>query len=112
MTDLFMRPKVDIVFKRIFGDERNKSILISFLSAVLNMNKADLYDLTIVNNELLPEYNEDKQSILDIKIRLKNNTLINVEIQILAYQNMVDRIIYYLTRMYNSEIKKGDKYQK
>ena len=34
-----MSPKNDFVFKTIFGDEKNKDILISFLSAIMNVNR-------------------------------------------------------------------------
>lgn len=110
MEELVMKPKSDIVFKRIFGDERNKKILSSFLSAVLQINKDDLDELHILNNELLPDYQNEKQSILDLKIRLKTKELINVEIQVLPYNGMVERIYFYLSKMYYSQAVKGTDY--
>lgn len=51
MEKSLLLPKVDIIFKKIFGDIKNKSILISFLNAVLGINKETLADLEIRNNE-------------------------------------------------------------
>ncbi len=111
MADLLLIPKMDIIFKRIFGDERNKKILISLLNAVLGIKKSELLDLTILNNELLPEFQNEKQGILDMRIRLTNGELINVEIQIFPYESMRERIIYYLSRMFVSQIEKGINYR-
>ncbi len=110
MEELLFTPKMDIIFKRIFGDERNKNIIISFLNAVLGIKKTELLDLTILSNELLPDFQNEKQGILDLKLKLINGELINIEIQIFPYNNMKERILYYLTRMFVSQIEKGENY--
>ena len=48
-----MSPKVDFVFKLIFGDEKNKHILAAFLNSVLKLPPGELADLEIINTELL-----------------------------------------------------------
>ena len=45
-NNFILKPKNDYVFKKIFGDERNKDILIAFLKAVL---KIDIEDVQILN---------------------------------------------------------------
>ncbi len=55
-----MLPKIDFVFKLIFGDEKHKDITISFLSAVLETPKDQLANVEIINTELLREFKEDK----------------------------------------------------
>ncbi len=55
-----MSRKNDFVFKRIFGDTRNKSVLIDFLNAVLT---EEIDDVEILNTELKREHLEDKQGI-------------------------------------------------
>lgn len=110
MKELFIKPKYDIIFKRIFGDERNKKILNSFLSAVLKISKEKLDELQILNTEILPDYHNEKYSILDLKIRLKSKEIINVEIQIGPYVNMEERILYYWSGIYHSQLDKGQYY--
>ena len=60
-----MSPKIDFVFKLIFGDSKHKEITIAFLTAVLNLPPGVLADIEIINSELLREYKEVKKGILD-----------------------------------------------
>ncbi|MEN8907378.1 MAG: PD-(D/E)XK nuclease family transposase, partial [Clostridiales bacterium] len=64
-----MSPKVDFVFKLIFGDENNKDILIDFLSATLNLPKSEFDGIEIINNELQRLFEEDKKGILDVRVK-------------------------------------------
>ena len=81
MTRLeILSPKVDFVFKRIFGNENNPRILISFLNAVLKPKKP-IVSVEIKNSDLEKEYIEDKFSRLDVKALTSNKEIINIEIQ-------------------------------
>ncbi|MDF2700231.1 MAG: hypothetical protein K0Q49_1787 [Haloplasmataceae bacterium] len=104
--------KNDLVFKMLFGNEKNKDLLISFLQSVLKMEPSQLCDLIISNQELLPEYKKDKLSILDVKIILKTGELINIEIQVAPYKYMEDRIIFYTSKMISSQLSSSDDYKK
>lgn len=101
MEHSLLSPKVDIIFKKIFGDIK-KSILISFLNSLLGIDKEILANLEIINNELLPVYYDDKIGVLDIKVKLKSNELINIEIQIANLKNMTKRIHYYISKLYDT----------
>ena len=72
-----MSPKIDFVFKLIFGDEKHKDITIGFLSAVLQVPKDDLADIEIINTELLREFKEDKKGILDVRVKTRDGRQIN-----------------------------------
>lgn len=105
--EFFMKPKNDYVFKRIFGDERNSDILISFLEAVL---KIHIKKVDILNNEL-PKINiEDKKSILDIRATINDNTQIDVEIQVARIRYMPERSLYYWAKMYCEQLSTSEKY--
>ncbi|WP_461205399.1 PD-(D/E)XK nuclease family transposase [Clostridium sp. DL1XJH146] len=69
--DFIMSPKVDFVFKLIFGDEKNKDVLIAFLSAVLKLHKEEFKGIELLNTELLREFKEDKKGILDVRVKTK-----------------------------------------
>ena len=105
-----MSPKVDFVFKLIFGDEKNKHILAAFLTSVLKLPPGELADLEIINTELLREFKEDKKGILDVRAKTKQGKQINIEIQILPTEYMPERTLFYWSRMYASQIKPGDTY--
>ncbi|MDD4627630.1 MAG: PD-(D/E)XK nuclease family transposase, partial [Syntrophomonas sp.] len=50
-------PKVDLVFKKVFGSQENKTILLSFLNAVLNWTgEQQIVDVKILNPYLEPEF--------------------------------------------------------
>ena len=78
-----MSPKIDFVFKLIFGDSKHKEITIAFLTAVLNLPAGVLADIEIINSELLREYKEDKKGILDVRVKTQDGRQITIEIQIL-----------------------------
>lgn len=52
-NNFILKPKNDYVFKRIFGDERNKDILIAFLKSVL---KIEIKDVQIVKKDYMYKY--------------------------------------------------------
>ena len=53
-----MSPKIDFVFKLIFGDEKNKEILIAFLSDVLRLPKKEFKNIELLNTELIKEFKD------------------------------------------------------
>jgi predicted transposase/invertase (TIGR01784 family) len=105
-----MSPKNDFVFKLIFGDEKNKDLLIALLSAILGLPKEDFEGLEIINSELLREFAEDKKGILDVRVKTKRGKQIDVEIQILPIDFMPERTMFYWAKMYTSQVKQGDTY--
>lgn len=105
-----MSPKNDFAFKLIFGDEKNKDLLIALLSAILSLPKEDFVGLEIINTELLREFVEDKKGILDVRVKTKLGKQIDVEIQILPTEYMAERTMFYWSKMYISQVKSGDPY--
>ncbi|MEM6700936.1 MAG: PD-(D/E)XK nuclease family transposase, partial [Bacteroidota bacterium] len=62
----YVDPKVDIAFKKIFGDEKRKHILISLLNAVMDKG---IVEVDIVNPYQIPKLPELKYTILDIRAK-------------------------------------------
>lgn len=106
-----LSPRVDFVFKKIFGNEQHPNILISFLNAVLNQ-KDVITSVKILNTDIDKEHIDDKYSRLDIKATTNNKEHINIEIQVKNEYNMVKRSMYYRSKMYESQIIEGDDYDK
>ncbi len=107
-----MSPKLDFVFKYIFGNEKHKDLLIALLSDVLNVPEEEFEGIEIINTELIKAFKEDKKVILDVRVRTKSGKEIDVEIQILPTEYMAERTIFYWSKMYTSQIKPGDTYDK
>lgn len=61
----YINPFTDVGFKRIFGQEINKDILIDFLNALLEGEK-HVVDLKFLDKELLPLTSDDRSLIYDI----------------------------------------------
>jgi predicted transposase/invertase (TIGR01784 family) len=107
-----MSPKIDFVFKLIFGDEKHKDLLIAFLSAVLGLPEREFQEISIINTELLREFTEDKKGILDVRAKTRAGKQIDVEIQILPTEFMPERTMFYWSKMYLSQVKSGDTYDR
>ncbi len=72
MDEFLMKPKVDFAFKEIMTDEKAR---IGFLSAVLNLDPAEIKETRILNSYLKKEHKEDKQGILDHCHQLKGGQI-------------------------------------
>ncbi|MBX7407816.1 Rpn family recombination-promoting nuclease/putative transposase [Clostridium chauvoei] len=106
-----LNPKVDFIFKKIFGSEKHPNILISFLNAV--MKPADKIVSVVINNtEISKDFLEDKFSRLDVKATTNKGEVINIEIQIKNEYNMIKRSLYYWSKLYEEQLSEGDKYDK
>lgn len=106
-----LSPKVDFVFKRIFGNEKHPEILISFLNAVIKP-KSLIKSVEIRNTDIDKEYLSDKYSRLDIKALTDKGEYVNIEIQVKNEYNMIKRSLYYWSKMFESQIVEGDNYDK
>ncbi|PWX36557.1 hypothetical protein CYK89_15435, partial [Clostridium perfringens] len=106
-----LNPQIDFVFKKIFGTEKNKPILINFLNAVIKPT-TPIKDVEIKNNDIDKDFIEDKFSRLDVKATTSNKEHINIEIQVKNEYNMIQRTLYYWSKMYSGQIQNRDNYSK
>lgn len=108
-----MNPKVDFVFKSIFGNEKQPEILISFLNAVFGYTgEKSIIKVQIENPNIEKTDIEDKYSILDIKATANDDTKLDIEIQIKNNYDMIPRTIYYLSKLLEEQMNEGDNYTK
>ncbi|WP_122639543.1 MULTISPECIES: Rpn family recombination-promoting nuclease/putative transposase [unclassified Romboutsia] len=111
MKTSLLSPKIDFVFKKIFGSEEHPKVLISFLNAVLKPIKP-IIEVEIKNSDIEKEYIDDKFSRLDVKAKTSNNEIINIEIQLKNEYNMIQRSLYYWSKLYEEQLTEGDRYDK
>lgn len=106
--DKLMDLKIDFAFKKLFGTEKNKAITIIFLNAILKRTGRDtIKEVTFKNVEIGGAYKEDKQSRLDILVTTQDDHQINVEIQFTNKFDMVNRSIFYWSRLYSDQLARG-----
>ncbi|MGU8487712.1 Rpn family recombination-promoting nuclease/putative transposase [Clostridium perfringens] len=100
---MLMKPSIDFVFKKLFGSEESKESLISLLNAIIKSD-SPIVNVEILNNDLDKEHNADKFSRLDIKAKTDKDELINIEIQVKNEYNMIQRTLYYWSRIYTDQL--------
>ena len=104
-----LSPKLDVVFQALFGEVGNESITKGFLETILE-RKIDSIDLSR-NPILRREFKDEKLGVLDIIARLDENEICNIELQIVDKKNIIERILYYWSRLYSRQIKSGEDYK-
>ncbi|RUL52015.1 Rpn family recombination-promoting nuclease/putative transposase [Lysinibacillus antri] len=103
--------KVDYAFKQLFGSNQNKEITVVFLNAILKRTGRDIIkDISFSNIEIGGEYEDDKQSRLDLLVVTQADEWINIEIQFTNKFDMVNRTLYYWSRIYSKPMTKGKVY--
>ncbi|MEK7654947.1 MAG: Rpn family recombination-promoting nuclease/putative transposase [Pseudomonadota bacterium] len=108
----FLDPKTDIAFKRIFGTEKNKDILIDFLNDVLQKSG----DSWIVDLEYLPTIQDPtiallKTSAVDILCREQSGVRYIIEMQVTKTIGFEKRAQLYAAKAYCNQLNKGGKYE-
>lgn len=106
-------PKNDVVFQRIFGTPENEDILRSFLNALLEKTeKEKIKHIEYIDTKLLDiEKIDEKIGILDVRAITDSGIHVNVEIQLINKYNMINRTLFYWSRLYSSQIKRGRDYK-
>lgn len=107
-----LKVKNDFIFHKLFGEAKNKDILISFLNAVLELRDSEkLDDIEIIDGtQLHRDSVEDKLGILDIRARTVRGEQINIEVQLVNQYNMEMRTLFYWSKMYTEQLKEGQPY--
>ncbi len=105
-----LSPKLDVVFQALFGEVGNEKITKGFLETILE-RKIEKIDLN-KNPILRREFKDDKLGVLDILAELEGKENCNIELQLIDQKNIVERILYYWSRLYSRQIRQGEEYEK
>ncbi|MEQ9551220.1 MAG: Rpn family recombination-promoting nuclease/putative transposase [Coleofasciculus sp. G3-WIS-01] len=106
----FISPKVDYAFKKIFGSEQSKEILISFLNAIVYDGEQVIKDLTIVNPYNPGQTLSLKDTYLDVKAVLADGSIVVIEMQVASMAAFNKRVAYNLAKAYANQLVKGEDY--
>ena len=96
ISEKYVNPYTDFGFKKLFGTELNKDLLISFLNALFNGQK-EITDLTYLNGEHLGDRYTDRKAVYDVYCQLADGSKMIVEMQKAEQAFFKDRCIYYST---------------
>ncbi|HWO26087.1 MAG TPA: Rpn family recombination-promoting nuclease/putative transposase [Kofleriaceae bacterium] len=107
----FADPKTDFAFKRIFGSEEHKDVLIAFLNAMLGLDEAHrITKVNLLPPEQRPAVAELKLSIVDVQCRDVRGVTYVVEMQVLQVEGFEKRVVYNVAKAYVNQIARGDLY--
>lgn len=101
--------KLDVIFKRVFGNDNNKAIISAFVSDLLEIPRDSIKAIYINNVELTPEYLEQKFSRLDLKLDV-DGRIVNIEMQVNFEPDFKERTLFYWSKLYSEELKAGEEY--
>jgi len=111
MGKVKIKPTVDCVFKAILGKVENKSLLIHFLNAVLDLHGDEsILDVTITNPYNEKDYIDSKLSIVDIKTKDDKGHYNQIDVQIVINAWLSSRILHYWASIYHSQLESGQDY--
>lgn len=107
MKAKYINPFTDFGFKKIFGEEASKPLLIDFLNALLpQQNK--IADLSFKNTEQLGQTEVDRKAVYDIYCENENGEKFIVELQKAKQNYFKERTIYYSTFPIREQAEKGE----
>lgn len=109
----FADVKTDIAFKKVFGCEQHKEILIGFLNAILDLQgERRIKTVTLKNPWQAPDLPILKETILDIKAVDHRDVTFIVEMQVKDNPCFDKRALFYTAKAYTAQIHKGEDYPK
>jgi predicted transposase/invertase (TIGR01784 family) len=104
----FLDPKNDVSFKKIFGSEKNKDILIHFINDILELEGSDkIKQVEFLSPIQDPEIASKKQSIVDVLCSDENGVQIIVEMQVAPTKGFEKRAQYYASKAYSRQLNSG-----
>lgn len=104
----FLDPKNDVAFKRVFGSESNKNILIHFINDILGLTGNDMVqDVQFLSPIQDPEVACKKQSLVDVLCKDENGVQFIVEMQVASKAGFEKRAQYYAAKAYSRQLNRG-----
>jgi predicted transposase/invertase (TIGR01784 family) len=111
MSEL-LDPRNDFLFKRIFGSEENRDVLLAFLNKTfIEAGKPPLTEIILLNPYTEKDAPRDKQSLLDIRGKTAEGELINVEMQLFNKYDTEKRTMFYWSKLYSGQLQEGQSYK-
>jgi predicted transposase/invertase (TIGR01784 family) len=103
----YINPYTDFGFKKLFGEEGNKALLIDFLNQLLPP-RHQISEITFQNVEALPDRSEERKAFFDIHCKAESGERFIVEMQKAKVEYFKDRSMYYITYPIREQAQRGD----
>lgn len=106
MEERYLNPHTDFGFKRLFGSEFNKELLISFLNAMFH-GEQNVKDVTYLNSKQLGDRIDERRAVFDVYCENDKGEKFIVEMQNIYQEFFKDRTIYYSTFPIREQARRG-----
>lgn len=107
-VEKYINPFTDYGFKKLFGEEPNKDLLLDFLNELLKEEQGQIVDLTYLKNEHLGATDIDRKAIFDLYCENERGERFIVELQKSKQNFFKDRTVYYSTFPIQEQAKRAD----
>ena len=109
LMTLGIRPTVDFAFKLMLGSPEHTAVTVHFLNAVLNTTPP-ITNVQILNPILGKETDDSKLLVLDVRAEDASGRQFNIEMQASLVAGLADRLAYYASSLYVSQLSEGETY--
>lgn len=106
--NFIMLPTVDFCFA---GLMENPKVRKGFVAAIIKVPPEKIKETTLLPTILRRESKDDKLGILDVRVVLVDGTQLDIEMQVAYFAYWDKRVLFYLSRIYTGQIKKGESYE-
>ncbi len=107
-AEKYINPFTDYGFKKLFGEEPNKDLLLDFLNELLKDEQGQIKDLTYLKTEQLGASDIDRKAIFDLYCENEKGEKFIVELQKSKQNFFKDRTVYYSTFPIREQAKRAD----
>ena len=107
---IFINPKTDFAFKKIFDSEQGHEILVSFLNGILYGGDDVVQSVDIINPYQAPRIRGMKDTFLDVKATISGGQTVIIEMQVLNVKGFEQRVLYNAAKAYSTQLSMGDDY--
>jgi predicted transposase/invertase (TIGR01784 family) len=104
----YINPYTDFGFKKLFGEEASKDLLIDFLNAILPAHH-QIAELSFQNAENLPDTSNERKALFALHCQSANGEQFIVEIQKADMKHFKDRLIYYISFPIRDQAQREDR---
>lgn len=106
-VEKYINPFTDYGFKRLFGEEPNKELLLDFLNELLHEEQGRITSLTYLKSDKLGSSEEERKAVFDLYCENEKGEKFIVELQKAKQKFFKDRTVYYSTFPIREQAQKG-----
>jgi predicted transposase/invertase (TIGR01784 family) len=108
IREKYVNPFTDFGFKKLFGEEPNKDLLLDFLNELLREQEGEIKEITYLKNEHLGAGDMDRKAIFDLYCENERGEKFIVELQKSKQNFFKDRTLYYSTFPIQEQARRAD----